>query len=199
MAIRVSTGVMEGIYTLYEWGAIGNWTDSQLVAQFLAGQEGSEAAFRVLIHRHGPMVMGICRRVLGDEHAAEDAFQASFLVLLQKAGTLRNRQLLANWLHGVALRVATKEKVKAARRRVVERRAAEPPRGESGELERSELRAVIDEEIRRLPERYRTPLVLYYLEGLHLDVVAGRLGCPVGTVQSRLSRARDRLESRLAR
>ena len=85
MAIRVSAATTEGIYTLYQWGAMGNWTDSQLVAQFLTGQEGSEAAFRTLIHRHGPMVLGVCRRVLGDEHAAEDAFQATFLVLVKKA------------------------------------------------------------------------------------------------------------------
>src|SRR5271157_479036 len=118
MAIRVSAAAMEGIYTLYQWGAMGNWTDSQLVAQFLTGAEGREAAFRVLIHRHGPMVLGVCRRVLGDEHAAEDAFQATFLVLVKKAGMLRDRGLLNNWLYGVALRVSRKEKVRGERRRV---------------------------------------------------------------------------------
>src|SRR5258707_6234099 len=124
MAIRVSAAAMEGIYTLYQWGAMGNWTDSQLVAQFLTGEEGREAAFRVLIHRHGPMVLGVCRRVLGDEHAAEDAFQATFLVLVKKASALRDRNQLTNWLYGVALRVASKERAKGARQRCVERDAA---------------------------------------------------------------------------
>ncbi len=110
------------LQTLFHWGAIGNWTDSQLVTLFLTDEEGSEAAFRVLIHRHGPMVLGICRRVLGDEHAAEDAFQATFLVLVKKAGGLRDCNLLSNWLYGVALRIANKEKAKGAT--AADRRAA---------------------------------------------------------------------------
>jgi RNA polymerase sigma factor (sigma-70 family) len=199
MGIRLNATAAEGIQTLLDWGTIRGWPDDRLIDQLRCAQGGGEAAFRALIHRHGPMVMGICRRVLGDEHAAEDAFQATFLVLLKKAATLRDGNLLSNWLHGVALRTATKEKVKAARRRVVERQAAGEARGEPDRLDRSELCTVIDEEIGRLPERYRAPLVLYYMEGLRLDVVASRLGCPVGTVRSRLSRARDRLQSRLAR
>ena len=199
MSIRVSVAAMEGIHALYQWGAMGSWTDSQLVAQFLTGQEGSEAAFRVLIHRHGPMVLGVCRRVLGDEHAAEDAFQTTFLVLVKKSSVLQDCCLLTNWLYGVALRVASKERVKGARRRNVERhaagRATDADRG-TGQIE---LRSVIDEEIRRLPERYRVPLVLCHMEGLRHDEVAHRLGCPVGTVESRLSRAREQLRSRLAR
>ena len=103
MATRVSAAAIEEVYTLFHLGAMGHWTDSQLVAQFSAGQEGSEAAFRVLIHRHGPMVLGVCRRVLGDEHAAEDAFQTTFLVLVKKAGGLGDCNLLTNWLYGVAL------------------------------------------------------------------------------------------------
>ena len=125
MAMRMSGAAIEEIHTLFHWGAMGTWTDDQLMAQFLSGQEGSEAAFRVLIQRHGPMVLGVCRRILGDEHAAEDAFQATFLVLVKKAGTLRDCNLLTNWLYGVALRVANKEKARGARRRVVERQAAE--------------------------------------------------------------------------
>jgi RNA polymerase sigma factor (sigma-70 family) len=199
MAIRDSAAEIEGIYTPYQWGAMGIWTDSQLVAQFLTGQEGSEAAFRVLIHRHGPMVLGVCRRVLGDEHAAEDAFQTTFLVLVQKAGALRDCNLLTNWLYGVALRVATKERVKGARRRCVERRAAGRATDAVGGTGQIELRSVIDEEIRRLPERYRVPLVLCHMEGLRHDEVARQLGCPVGTVERRLSRAREQLRARLAR
>jgi RNA polymerase sigma factor (sigma-70 family) len=184
MANRVSAAAMEGISTLLQWGAMGNWTDSQLIAQFLSGQEGSESAFRVLIHRHGPMVLGVCRRVLSDEHAAEDAFQSTFLVFVKKAGGLRDGKLLTNWLYGVALRVAKKERVKAARRRCVERQAAErviEPDGARGD---AEVLSVIDEEIRRLPERFRVPLVLCHLEGLQHDEVASRLGCPVGTIEN---------------
>ena len=123
MDMRLGATAVDGIQTLFNYGTMVGSHDDCLVAQLRSGQEGSEAALRVLIYRHGPMVMGICRRILGDEHAAEDAFQATFLVLLRKAGTLRDRDLLANWLHGVARRVATKEKAKAVRRRLVERRA----------------------------------------------------------------------------
>src|SRR5262249_39222456 len=156
----------EEIHTLFRFGALGTWTDGQLVTQFLAGQEASEAAFRVLIHRHGPMVLGICRRILSDEHAAEDAFQATFLVLVKKAGMLRDCNLLANWLYGVAVRVANKEKARGARRRVVERRAAEQTARPGNDLDSGELLSVIDEEIHRLPERYRLPWVLCHVEGL---------------------------------
>ncbi len=199
MSLRVSSAALGDIQKLFTWGAMGAWTDSQLVEQFLAGQEESEAAFRVLIHRHGPMVLGVCRRVLGDEHAAEDAFQATFLVLVKKAGMLRDRGLLNNWLYGVALRVSQKEKVRGERRRVVERHAAEQAPRSAGGQEAGELRSIIDDEIRRLPERYRVPLVLCHVEGLGHVEVARRLGCPVGTVESRLSRARERLRASLAR
>jgi RNA polymerase sigma factor (sigma-70 family) len=189
----------EGVRHLFQFGAMGAWPDGQLVALFVSDREGGEAAFRVLLHRHGPMVMGVCHRVLGDAHAAEDAFQATFLVLVRKAGTLRDRDLLANWLYGVAHRVARKAKAAASRRRDVERDAAGQRTAAGGDPDQAELRAVIDEEIRRLPDRYREPLVLCYLEGLHHHEVARRLNCPVGTVESRLSRARERLRSRLAR
>ncbi len=199
MSMRITGSAIGELHTLFRWGAMGTWTDSQLMTQFLAHQEGSEAAFRMLINRHGPMVLGICRRILGDEHAAEDAFQATFLVLVKKAGTLRDRDLLTNWLYGVALRVASKERARGARRRLAERQAAESSTTSEGATDQVELRSVIDEEIRRLPERYRVPLVLCHVEGLRHDEVAQRLGCPVGTVESRLSRAREQLRSRLAR
>jgi RNA polymerase sigma factor (sigma-70 family) len=199
MAMRVSGAAIGEIHALFRWGSMGAWTDGQLMAQFLAGHEGSEPAFRVLMHRHGPMVLGVCRRILGDEHAAEDAFQATFLVLVKKARTLQDCGLLTNWLYGVASRVASKERVRGARRRVVERQAAEQSARPGEDLNSRELSSVIDEEIRRLPERYRLPLVLCHLEGLRHEEVAERLGCPVGTVESRLSRARQRLRSRLAR
>jgi RNA polymerase sigma factor (sigma-70 family) len=199
MPVRVSVAALGDIQKLFDWGALGSWTDSQLVERFLAGQEESEAAFRVLIQRHGPMVLGICRRILGDEHAAEDAFQATFLILVKKAGGLRDRGLLTSWLYGVAMKVSHKERARGARRRDVERSAAEQaPRIATGP-EPGDLQSVIDEEIRRLPERYRVPLVLCHVEGLRHEEVARRLGCPVGTVESRLSRAREQLRTRLAR
>jgi RNA polymerase sigma factor (sigma-70 family) len=166
---------------------------------FLTEDQGGEAAFRVLIHRHGPMVLGICRRVLGDEHAAEDAFQTTFLVLVKKAGRLRDRTLLGNWLYGVALRIASKEKARGSRRRLIEQRVTERSVELDGPIDQAELRSVIDEEIRRLPERYRAPLVLCHLEGLRHEEAARRLGCPVGTIESRLSRARAQLKARLER
>jgi RNA polymerase sigma factor (sigma-70 family) len=199
MSIRVSGATLGDIQKLFGWGAMGTWTDSQLVEHFVGGREAGEAAFRVLIQRHGPMVLGVCRRILGDEHAAEDAFQATFLVFVKKAGRLRDCGLLTNWLYGVALRISNKERARGERRRVVERRAAEQAPRTAGAPEPSELRSLIDEEIRRLPERYRVPLLLCHVEGLRHDEVARRLGCPIGTVESRLSRAREQLRSRLTR
>jgi RNA polymerase sigma factor (sigma-70 family) len=144
------------------------------------------------------MVMGVCKRILGDDHAAEDAFQSTFIIFVKKAAGLRNRSLLDNWLYGVALRVAKKERSKLARRRTIERLAAEQTSETDDASGNLDLRALIDDEIRRLPERYRTPLILCHLQGLRHDEVARRLGCPVGTVESRLSRARAHLRDRLS-
>ena len=178
MSIRVSGTAIGEIQNLFRWGAMGSWTDSQLMTQFLAGQDGSEAAFRMLIHRHGPMVLGVCRRILGDEHAAEDAFQATFLVLVQEgadAPGLRLAHQLAVWGRPASgeQRASTR-----ARRRVVERQVAESSMTSNGELDQSELRSVIDEEIRRFPERYRLPLVLCHVEGLRHDEVAAAAWLP---------------------
>jgi RNA polymerase sigma factor (sigma-70 family) len=145
------------------------------------------------------MVQGVCLRILDDPHEAEDAFQATFLVLVKKAKSLRDRELLSSWLYGVALRIARKARAESVRRRAVEGCLANEKFRPAGDDGQAELRAVIDEEISRLPERYRVPLVLCHMEGMrHLDV-AQRLGCPVGTVESRLSRAREQLRSRLSR
>jgi RNA polymerase sigma factor (sigma-70 family) len=170
-----------------------------LMAQSLGDGDSREAAFRALVIRHGPMVLGVCRRILDDPHAAEDAFQATFLVLVKKARTLRNSDRVTSWLYGVAQRVARKAKAESARRRVVESRLV--PGEVQGFVDhaQAELRAVIDEEIGRLPERYRLPLILCHLEGMRHHEAAKRLGCPVGTVESRLSRARDQLRARLVR
>jgi RNA polymerase sigma factor (sigma-70 family) len=200
MGNRLDGRAIQEVHTLFKQGAMGSWNDRQLMAQSLTGQEGREAALRVLISRHGPMVLGLSRRILGNSHAAEDAFQTTFLVLVKKAEKLRDCEGLTNWLYGVALRVAKKERAKAARRRLIERRAANTrATGRGDDLERAELRSVIDEEIARLPERLRVPLILCHLEGLQHEEVARRLGCPLGTVESRLSRARQQLRSRLDR
>src|SRR5690606_36271347 len=107
-----------------QFGAMGIRTDGQLMALVLSGQEGRQSAFEALVRQHGSMVLGVCRRVLGDAHLAEDAFQATFVVLARRAVTLRDDDLLAQWLHGVAHRVALKARSRAARRRAVVRRAA---------------------------------------------------------------------------
>jgi RNA polymerase sigma factor (sigma-70 family) len=200
MTIRLGGEAIGELRTLLHWGTIGSWTDSELLSEFVAGNDGSEPALRVLIDRHGPVVLGVCRRVLGDEDAAEDAFQATFLVLVRKAGTLRDSNQFGNWLYGVALRVARKERAKMMRRRTVERQASHArPRHAGDDVEREELRSVVDEEVGRLPERYRIPLVLCYMQGLRHEEVARRLGCPVGTVESWLSRGREKLRARLTR
>jgi RNA polymerase sigma factor (sigma-70 family) len=191
--------IARDVETLFQIGSTGAVGDGQLVARFLSEGEGSEAAFRALVIRHGPMVLGVCRRILDDPAAADDAFQATFMVLVKKARGLRERELLGGWLHGVAIRVARKAKSAAAHRREVERRSFRREDEPAHDHERAELRAIIDEEIRRLPEHYRLPLVLCHLEGMRHHEAADRLGCAVGTIESRLSRAREQLRSRLVR
>ena len=164
----------------------------------------SEAAFAALVARHGPMVLGVCRRVLGDEHVAADAFQAVFLVLARKARSVRVDDSLGRWLHGVSVRVARRARAVAAaeRSRVQQSRRVRPGRSSRPvRLLASETscESVIDEEIARLPGRYRSAVVLCYLEGLTQEQAARRLRCPVGTVESRLHRARERLRPRLSR
>jgi RNA polymerase sigma factor (sigma-70 family) len=182
-------------------GAVGQLTDGQLLERFTTGsREAAEPAFTALVERHGPMVLRVCQGALGDAHDAQDAFQATFLVLVRRAGTVRNHQAIGSWLHGVALRVATKAKVEAARRRTHERRGAERAATSIGsEADPEDLRSVLDAEVGRLPEKYRAPIVLCYLEGLTHEQAAERLGWPVGTVRGRLARARDVLRARLTR
>ena len=180
---------------------VGDLSDGQLVQRFLTARDGADqAAFTALVERHGPMVLGVCREVLGNSHDAQDAFQATFLVLARKAGSVRKADSLASWLHGVARRVAMRAKAEAARRRVYERRSAAM---KAVQLERQggspEGWPELHEEIARLPERYREPVVLCYLEGLTTEEAALRIGCPQGTILSRLSRARERLRGQLER
>jgi RNA polymerase sigma factor (sigma-70 family) len=171
--------------------------DRQLLERFASARD--EAAFAALVRRHGPMVLGVCRRLLPDAHEAEDAFQATFLVLVHKAGSLGRPEQLGPWLHGVAARTAARAR-QAARRRAREREPAAPPDGDpAAEVMGRELRQVLDEELGRLAPKYRAPLVLCYLEGKTTEEAAGLLGCPRGTVLSRLARGRDRLRARLVR
>jgi RNA polymerase sigma factor (sigma-70 family) len=173
--------------------------DRQLLEQFLSRHD--EAAFALLVRRHGPMVLGVCRRLLGDPNDADDAFQAVFLVLIRKAHALGNRDLLANWLYGVAYRTALKARARRARRHVRERSAADPPDTASAtpSAAAGDLREVLDEEVRRLPTNYRLPVVLCHLQGATLAEAAQQLGWPAGTVSGRLARARALLRTRLVR
>jgi RNA polymerase sigma factor (sigma-70 family) len=171
--------------------------DRQLLERF--ARAGDQAAFAALVQRHGPMVLGVCRRLLRDAHEAEDAFQATFLVLVHKARSIGRPELLGPWLHGVAYRTAAQAR-QAARRRAREREAPAMPGGDpAAEVAWRELRRVLDEELGRLAPKYRVPLVLFYLEGKSTEEVARQIGCPKGTVQSRLARGRDRLRDRLLR
>jgi RNA polymerase sigma-70 factor (ECF subfamily) len=172
-------------------------TDRHLLERFVTARD--EAAFAALVRRHGPMVLGVCRRLLHDAHEAEDAFQATFLVLVHKARSIGRPELLGPWLHGVAYRTAARAR-QAARRRTREREAlAMPDSDPSVEAVWRELRQVLDEELGQLAQKYRAPLILVYLEGKTTEEVARQLSCPKGTVLSRLARGRDQLRDRLVR
>jgi len=173
--------------------------DGQLLVRFL--RQRDEGAFTALFRRHGPMVWGVCWRVLRDSQAAEDAFQATFLVFVRKAGSIGRPELLANWLYGVAYRTASRAKSLLDRRRVREQQGnVETALAEESDAALwRDLRPVLDEELQSLPEKYRIPLVLCYLEGKTYTEAAQALGWAEGTVSGRLARARDLLRSRLLR
>jgi RNA polymerase sigma factor (sigma-70 family) len=158
---------------------------------------GLSEAFEALLRRHGPMVLGVCRRVLRNSHDAEDAFQATFLVLTRKAGSLRSRELLANWLYGVAYRTAMKARAMSVKRRAKESQAGKLPRSDSSADE--EMLAHLDRELNSLPDKYRVPVVLCELEGRSRKEVARLLGVPEGTLSSRLAQAKKILARRLSR
>jgi RNA polymerase sigma factor (sigma-70 family) len=172
--------------------------DVELLRRFAV--TGEESAFVALMHRHGAMVLSVCQSVLREGPDAEDAFQATFLVLVRSARTIRKPPSLASWLHGVAHRLATKVRAEAARRRAHERKALPMPNGEPHQdVDWRDLRPMLHDEVARLPERYRLPFVLCHLEGKTNEEAAGLLGLPRGTILSRLSRARERLRGRLER
>src|SRR5262245_5447039 len=169
-------------------------TDGQLLDAYLARRD--EAAFECLVWRHGPAVLGACRRLLGNDADAEDAFQATFLVLVRKAHAVRRRGTVGAWLYGVACNVARKARANAVRRRAKELAAGRAPTPTPVD---PDVRPTIDDEVNRLPEKYRVPIVLCELEGQQIADAARQLGWPQGTLASRLARGRDLLARRLSR
>jgi RNA polymerase sigma factor (sigma-70 family) len=173
-------------------------SDQRLVEQYLADRD--EGAFAALLERHGRMVLGVCRRVLHDEQLAEDAFQATFLVLARQVRSIRKRGSLASWLHGVAFRLAHKARARAARaRRPDTRNVARPPTEPLADVTWREAQTILDEELHRLPETYRSALVLCYLQGRTRDEAAEQLGWSPAQLKGRLDRGRERLRRCLIR
>ena len=184
--------------TLFNEGAVGMLSDGQLLDRFVERRDAS--AFEAIVERYGPLAWGVCRRVLRDHHDAEDAFQATFLVLARKAASVVPREKLGNWLYGVAFQTAMNAKTTRAKRRVRERPAWEMTEPEAVPDEQAEeWLSRLDREVARLPEKYRMPIILCELEGKTHRQAAEQLGWPVGTVSGRLSRARAMLASRLSR
>ena len=183
---------------LFEGGSLTGLGEGQLLERFLAHRD--DVAFSELVARHGPMVLAICRRWLDDPHDVEDAFQATFLVLVRKAGSLRDRTALSSWLYGVSLRVARRARSQAARRRNRERPMvsdlAERCAAAANQASR-EVRAILDDELARLPESQRTVVLLCLVDGLTHEEAARALSWPLGTVKSRLAAARKKLVRRL--
>jgi RNA polymerase sigma factor (sigma-70 family) len=173
----------------------GGMPDGQLLKCFLGQRD--EAAFAALVRRHGPMVLGVCRRILHNAHDAEDAFQATFLVLVRKARSIGRPELLGNWLYGVAYRTALAARGATAKRRARERDTAKPEAVEEDGMK--ELAALVDRELVQLPEKYRVPIVLCDLEGKTRKEAARQLGWPEGTMHGRLARGRILLARRLRR
>jgi RNA polymerase sigma factor (sigma-70 family) len=198
----MKASVVKHLESLFDIGTTAGIADGPLLERFTSRRD--PAAFEAIVARHGPMVFNVCRRILPEPSDADDAFQATFLVLVRKAGTLRDQERLGPWLYGVAHRVATRARVQAQARQRRERGRKHPAAVEaavetSSEIERRELLAVIDEEITRLPEKHRAVVVLCDLEGWTYEAAARHLDCPLGTLKSRLASGRQRLRCRLTR
>ncbi|OAI49973.1 hypothetical protein AYO44_05950 [Planctomycetaceae bacterium SCGC AG-212-F19] len=172
-------------------------TDGDLLERFVSG--GDEAAFEMLLHRHGPMVFGACRRLLQNEPDVEDAFQATFLVLVRKAGTIRPRGMVGNWLYGVAHSTALKARAMRTKRSSKERELAARTLPQASSSTWEDIEELLDQELKALPDKYRAPIVLCDLEGKSLKEAARDLGCPPATVGTRLARGRVMLARRLTR
>ena len=172
-------------------------SDAALLERFVAQRD--ESAFALLLKRHGPMVLRLARRLLGQEQDAEDIFQATFLLFARKAGSIRKRQSVSSWLYGVAYHLAGRSREQRAHRKAQERRAATMPAAKPQATAWQDLQELLEDVLAQLPEKYRTPLILCYLEGKTQEQAAQQLGCPLGTVRSWLARGRSLLRRRLAR
>ena len=200
MASSPSDRVFRQVHRLFSVGAVGPLPDAELLDRFVSRRDAvAEAAFEELVVRHGPMVLRVCRNLLHDAHDAEDAFQAVFIVLANRAGSIRWKGSLASWLFGVAHRVAGRARRGDARRRALDRHVAGRTPESCLPAEDDPDADILHEEIDRLPERLRAPVVLCYLEGLTYAEAAHRLGLSSVVIQGRLARARERLRPRLVR
>jgi RNA polymerase sigma factor (sigma-70 family) len=198
MAEQALHRVMRRVRNLAAVQTYRQLADCELLDRFVEARD--EAAFTALIERHGPMVLGVCRRALPSFHDAEDACQATLLVLARKAASVRKKTSLASWLHGVACRVAANLKRDYSRRNDREHRLDAPaPKDPAAEVTWREVQTILDEEMQRLPECYRAPMILCYLECITRDEAAKQLGVSPTTLHGRLERARHLLRSRLAR
>jgi RNA polymerase sigma factor (sigma-70 family) len=198
MAASPSTTVFQHLCRLVATEHIGRLPDAELLDRFALHQE--EAAFTALMRRHGPLVLGVCRRVLPNWHDAEDAFQATFLVLARKARSVIKQESVGSWLYQVAYRTALRIRARTAGRQRREQQAGRSPVPDTlAEVTGRELLVVLDEELNRLPSQHRMPLVLCYLQGLTRDQAARQLGWSLRALKHRLEQARERLQDRLAR
>jgi RNA polymerase sigma factor (sigma-70 family) len=195
-----SSTIHDSLRTLYLAGTFAGLTDGELLERFAKRNgDSAQTAFAVLVERHGGIVLSTCRAVLRDDQEAHDAFQATFLVLVRKAGSLWVRDSLGPWLHRVAYRVAAHARRDADRRKRAEREAAERASERMVEGGPDDVASVVHEEVDRLHDRYRIPVVLCDLEGRSYEDAARSMKCPVGTVKSRLARGRECLRDRLTR
>jgi len=201
MRSRSTSNAPLELAALLQGGVATGLTDRELLERFATSRDhGGEFAFAALVARHGPMVQSVCRRMLRNPADAEDAFQATFLVLVQRAGSIRLGVSLGPWLYGVSVRVARRARIVGARRRTVELADDTAEKlSERGSRAGHDLRLVIDEELARLPESFRAPIVLCHMHGLTHEEAADRLHCPIGTIRSRLARGRALLKNRLER
>lgn len=197
----MNVGPNEAIFeALFRAGTAASLSDDQLLERYVDRCDiNGQLAFEAIVRRHGPMVCGVCRRVLDDSHAAEDAFQATFLVLALRARSVGGRGPLGPWLHGVAVRVSRRARRLARRQQGAVPFPEDLSAPESRDCDLAELRLVLDEELSRLPDKYRRPVVLCYLEGRTQEDAALALGWTKGTVSGRLARAKDLLRRRLMR
>jgi RNA polymerase sigma factor (sigma-70 family) len=193
--------VLRGLQRLFGLGPVAGLSDREILTRYI--EHGDEAAFESLVALHGAMVLGVCRRMLDDPGDVEDAFQATFLVLIRKARSVRPGEPVGPWLYGVAHRVALRARSEASRRRSREHHIdsieAEAPAGGQGMSHASEIGPVLDGELSGLPASYRAAIILCYLEGRTHEEAARQLGWPVGTLKGRLARAKEMLRGRLAR